>query len=354
MVRSPGWLWFNASDHRRRRLLPVDAAVPLQRADGGLVGGVDRRCGDGAGTFSASGLLDDLRHYGVTYLNYVGKPLACTCWPPPNNPTTTTTRCGWPSATRGHRPRHRRPSAAGSAARCAGRLQVHRGRGHHHPEDDCPPGQSAAGSPVWRSTTRNAAGVRDGEFDASGAWPTGRRRSGRSSTPPAAACSAATTTTQRHRRAAAARDVLVGDLGFTATRTGGSTWPAAPRTGCASTARTWRRPHRTHHSAAARGQPGGGLPVPDEHVGDRVMAAIVLQPTEPSSPPEFGDFLAAIGPTCPQRRGRGMSGSPIGCQATATNKGRQAARRPQRRRSGGRLWTVGPRGRGVPPPRTAE
>ena len=27
-------------------------------------------------TFSASGLLDDLRHYGVTYMNYVGKPLA--------------------------------------------------------------------------------------------------------------------------------------------------------------------------------------------------------------------------------------------------------------------------------------
>jgi len=26
--------------------------------------------------FSASGLLDDLRHYGVTYMNYVGKPLA--------------------------------------------------------------------------------------------------------------------------------------------------------------------------------------------------------------------------------------------------------------------------------------
>ena len=27
-------------------------------------------------TFSASGLLSDLRHYGVTYMNYVGKPLA--------------------------------------------------------------------------------------------------------------------------------------------------------------------------------------------------------------------------------------------------------------------------------------
>ena len=27
-------------------------------------------------TFSASRLLDDLRRYGVTYLNYVGKPLA--------------------------------------------------------------------------------------------------------------------------------------------------------------------------------------------------------------------------------------------------------------------------------------
>jgi fatty-acyl-CoA synthase len=35
-------------------------------------------------TFSASGLIDDLRHYGVTYMNYVGKPLAYVLATPEN------------------------------------------------------------------------------------------------------------------------------------------------------------------------------------------------------------------------------------------------------------------------------
>ena len=63
-------------DHTRRRLLSVDAAVPLQRHAGRLGGRAGRRSGHGAGDVLGVGLLDDLRRYGATYMNYVGKPLA--------------------------------------------------------------------------------------------------------------------------------------------------------------------------------------------------------------------------------------------------------------------------------------
>ena len=49
--------------------------------------------------FSVSRFLDDVRRYGVTYMNYVGKPLAYIL-ATPESPTTTTIRCGSRSATR--------------------------------------------------------------------------------------------------------------------------------------------------------------------------------------------------------------------------------------------------------------
>jgi len=66
----------------RRRLLPVDAPLPLQRADGRL--GPALAAGATAALrerFSASQFLVDVRRYGVTYFNYVGKP-SPTSWPP--------------------------------------------------------------------------------------------------------------------------------------------------------------------------------------------------------------------------------------------------------------------------------
>ncbi|HET9874358.1 MAG TPA: AMP-binding protein, partial [Mycobacterium sp.] len=54
-------------------------SMPLFHSNA-LLGGWSVAVGSGAAmvpaTFSASGLLPDLRRYGVTYLNYVGKPLA--------------------------------------------------------------------------------------------------------------------------------------------------------------------------------------------------------------------------------------------------------------------------------------
>ena len=60
-------------------------------------------------------------------------------------------------------------------------------------------------------------------------------------------------------------------------------------------------------------------PVPDEHVGDQVMAAIVLQDGATLTPEEFGEFLAAQ-PDLSPKGGRATSGSPTSCPATATNK----------------------------------
>ena len=48
--------------------------------------------------------------------------------------------------------------------------------------------------------------------------------------------------------------------------------------------------------------------VPDAHVGDQVMAAIVLQDDATLTPAELSDFLADSR-TCPARAGRATSGS---------------------------------------------
>ncbi len=66
--------------HRRGRLLRVDAPVPLQRARWPGSPPPSRRerrsRSPPAGRFSASGFLPDVRRHGVTYFNYVGKPLS--------------------------------------------------------------------------------------------------------------------------------------------------------------------------------------------------------------------------------------------------------------------------------------
>ncbi len=55
----------------------VDADVPLQRRHGGLGGGAGGRPAIALRRrFSASAFLDDIRAFGATYANYVGKPLS--------------------------------------------------------------------------------------------------------------------------------------------------------------------------------------------------------------------------------------------------------------------------------------
>ena len=50
--------------------------------------------------FSVSRFLPDVRRYGSTWFNYTGKPLSYLVASPPGDPTTPTTRCASPSATR--------------------------------------------------------------------------------------------------------------------------------------------------------------------------------------------------------------------------------------------------------------
>ena len=50
--------------------------------------------------FSASQFIPDVRRYGATYANYVGKPLSYVLATPGTSPTTPTTRCARCTATR--------------------------------------------------------------------------------------------------------------------------------------------------------------------------------------------------------------------------------------------------------------
>ena len=137
-------LWCSGFDHLRRRLLPVDAAVPLQRAAGGWSVAVTSGAAMAPATFSASRLLDDLRRYGVTYMNYVGKPLAYVLATPErrddhDNPLRVAFGNEAANATS--------PSSAGVSAAGVGRVRLHRRRGDHHRDGECPPGSVGRGFP---------------------------------------------------------------------------------------------------------------------------------------------------------------------------------------------------------------
>ncbi len=69
-----------------------------------------------------------------------------------------------------------------------------------------------------------------------------------------------------------------GDLGYVDARRTGCTSPAAPRTGCGSTARTSRpRPSRPSSPAIPTSMLASVYGVPDVDSGDQVMAALVLR-----------------------------------------------------------------------------
>ena len=104
----------------------------------------------------------------------------------------------------------------------------------------------------------------------------------------------------------------------TGTPTASSTSPGAPPTGCGSTGRT-SRPHRSSGSCCAtrRIAQAAVYAVPDESVGDQVVAALVLR--APLTPDDLSDFLAAqpdLGPKAWPRYVRVLDELP----RTATNK----------------------------------
>ena len=104
--------------------------------------------------FSASGFLDDVRRYGVTYFNYVGKPLSYILATPERPDDADNTAAPVPSATRPPRPTWP-GSPSGSAAPC----RTPTGRPRAGRRCSAPPtprvGRSAGPCPApWSSTPR--------------------------------------------------------------------------------------------------------------------------------------------------------------------------------------------------------
>ena len=136
--------------HRRRRLLRVDAAVPLQRRRGRLGG--RRSCAARPWSPARSSrhrrFLDDVRRYGATYLNYVGKPLSYVL-ATPERPDDADNPLRVAFGNEAGRPRHRRVRAP---LRLPGdrRLRLHR---------DSPSSSSARTAPRRAPSARAVTGV---------------------------------------------------------------------------------------------------------------------------------------------------------------------------------------------------
>ncbi|MGY4712747.1 fatty-acid--CoA ligase FadD1 [Mycolicibacterium sp. CBM1] len=244
-------------------------------------------------TFSASGLLADLRRYGVTYMNYVGKPLAYVLATPEHpddhdNPLRVAF---------GNEATDRDIAEFGRRFGCTvwdgfgsteGAVIITR-------EDDCPPGSVGRGFPgvaIYDPETLQECPA--AEFDEHGALAN-----------PDAAIGEIVNATGGglfggYYNDAAATDERLrhgmywsGDLGY---RDADGWIFLAGRTA------DWMRVDGENMAAAPIERIILRLPqvsqvavyaVPDEHVGDQVMAAIVLADDAQLAPAAFAAFLAA-------------------------------------------------------------
>lgn len=304
-------------------------------------------------TFSASGLLDDLRHYGVTYLNYVGKPLAyvlATPEQPDDHDNPLRVAFGNEATDRDIDEFSRRFGCTvwDGFGSTEGAVIITR-------EDDCPPGSVGRGFPgvaIYNSETLQECAT--ARFDASGALAnpgeaigeivntTGGGMFGGYYNDPNA-------TDERLRHGM----YWSGDLGY---RDADGWIYLAGRTA------DWMRVDGENMAAAPieriilrlpEVSQVAVYPVPDERVGDQVMAAIVLADGTELTPETFGDFLAIQSDLSPKAWPRHVWIADR-LPATATNKviKRELVARGANP-SGGRLWTREPRGR-VYTARTAE
>ncbi len=244
-------------------------------------------------TFSASGLLADLRRYGATYMNYVGKPLAYVlATPEQHDDHDNPLRIAF-----GNEATDRDIAEFGRRFGCTvwdgfgsteGAVIITR-------EDDCPPGSVGRGFPgvaIYDPETRQECAT--AVFDDTGAL----------ANPDEAVGEIVNTTGGGmfggYYNDAGATDERLrhgmywsGDLGY---RDADGWIYLAGRTA------DWMRVDGENMAAApieriilrlpAVSQVAV-YPVPDEHVGDQVMAAIVLADGAQLSPAELAEFLAA-------------------------------------------------------------
>ena len=155
--------------HRsRRRGLRVDAAVPLQLGDGGVgpVGGGRGRRWAWPGSSP--------RRAGCRTCAATGPRTSTTrasrwptSWPSPSDPTTPTTRCGWPTGTK-VRPRSSRPSPSGSGVRVIDAFGATEGGLAVTRVDDAPPGSVGKAGPELRIVSEDGEELPRATFDAAG------------------------------------------------------------------------------------------------------------------------------------------------------------------------------------------
>ncbi|MET0701330.1 MAG: fatty-acid--CoA ligase FadD1 [Mycobacterium sp.] len=271
-------------------------SMPLFHSNA-LLAGWGVAAGSGAAmapaTFSATGLIGDLRRYGATYMNYVGKPLAYVLATPEHpedgdNPLRVAF---------GNEASDRDIAEFGRRFGCAvwdgfgsteGAVIVTR-------EDDCPIGSVGRGFPgVAIYDPETVTECVTAEFDATGALVNGDKAIGELVNTTGAGLfqgyyndKSATDDRLRHGMywsgdlAYRDADGWIYLAGRTADwmRVDGENMTAAP------IERILLR-----HNAISR---VAVYPVPDENVGDQIMAALVLRDEAELTAAEFGEFLAA-------------------------------------------------------------
>jgi len=244
-------------------------------------------------TFSASGLLDDLRRYGVTYLNYVGKPLAYVlATPEQSDDHDNPLRIAF-----GNEAAERDIAEFGRRFGCAvwdgfgsteGAVIITR-------EDGCPSGSVGRGFPgvaIYDSETMQECAP--ARFDHAGALTNAHESVGEIVNTAGAGLFGgyyndpeATSDRLRHGM------YWSGDLAYRdrdgwiylAGRTGDWLRVDGENLTCAPIERILHRLAPVNRVAV--------YPVADERVGDAVMAALVLNDGASLTPEEFGEFLDA-------------------------------------------------------------
>ncbi len=334
---------------QRFAITPADLcylSMPLFHSNA-LLAGWSVAVGSGAAmapaTFSASGLLDDVRRYGATYLNYVGKPLAYVLGTPERpDDADNPLRVAF-----GNEASDRDIAEFGRRFGCTvwdgfgsteGAVIVTR-------EDDCPPGSVGRGFPgvaIYDPETGTECAV--AEFDANGALVNGDKAIGELVNTTGAGLF------QGYYNDRAATDDRLragmywsGDLAY---RDADGWIYLAGRTA------DWMRVDGENMTSAPierillRHQAINQVavyPVPDEQVGDQVMAAVVPYPDADLIAAQFADFLAAQADLSPKAWPRRVWITDH-LPSTATNKVLKreliaiGANPP-----GGRLWTRAPR-----------
>ncbi|MFZ0907193.1 MAG: fatty-acid--CoA ligase FadD1 [Mycobacterium sp.] len=297
-------------------------SMPLFHSNA-LLAGWSVAVGSGAAmvpaTFSASGLLADLRRYGATYMNYVGKPLAYVLATPErpddaDNPLLVA--FGNEASDRDIAEFSRRFDCKvwDGFGSTEGAIIITR-------EDGCPPGSLGQGFPgvsIYNPDTLAECAV--ARFDDDGALINADEAIGELVNTSGAGLFAGYYNDQQATDARLRHGMFwSGDLAY---RDADGWIYFAGRSG------DWLRVDGENMTTAPIERILQRLPavsqvavyaVPDEQVGDQVMAALVLVEREELTPGEFGEFLAGQSDLSPKAWPRHVWIAD-GLPSTATNK----------------------------------